>query len=265
MITIGKYYLDPKKLIGQGSFSKVYYGEEKNNNKSVSIKVISLKEIEEYEKIEKEVEILIGLEHPNLLKMYDFYKYNDMFYIITEYCKGNLKQIEIKNMKKTLLEIGYSIQYLHHKNILHRDIKMENILIDFNDNVKICDFGFAKYYDKNNLKNTICGTITTVAPEVLKGGYYDKKIDLWSLGMVIYELIYQINPFETFQDVLNKEIKFPENNDKELIDLLKCLLKREVNERYGIDEYLNHPYFKKEEFEIVEKEMIQNNYQCLIN
>lgn len=188
------YYKEP---IGHGSFSIIYKGYCYNTKKTVAVKkIIKLVETKYFD---REVSLMRKLDHPNILKLYDVIKKKDGVYLILEFCNGGdlAKYIHKKNYKwdiQYFKEISYGLKYLHQNNVLHRDIKPQNILIH-NHNIKISDFGFAKSFEKHELITTFCGSPLYMAPEIIKDHEYDTKSDIWSLGVIFYELITKRHPY----------------------------------------------------------------------
>ena len=199
-ITWNDYIID-KKYIGKGSFSKVYRASK--DGKEYAIKKMPFSQFSSSlkKRIHNELFILQNVSHENIVKFIDFEYENENLYVIFEFCECDISkwigQIpdEIE-LKKRLYEITKGIHYLHSKNILHRDIKPENILLK-NGIPKICDFGFsAVIKDEMTMNNTICGTPLFMSPEGLFFKPYNKKSDVWSLGVMFYFLSYGSHPME---------------------------------------------------------------------
>jgi calcium-dependent protein kinase len=210
------------------------------------------------------------LSHPNIVKIYEFYISENHYYIITEYCKeGELfSYIKNKYSERQLAVLFYQVfsglWYLHENKILHRDIKLENIMIDGKENdketgeelfwVKIIDFGTAKLFEKNKNEKDVVGSSYYIAPEVLKQSY-NEKCDTWSVGVILYmtlvgrapfdgkddeEIIYKINSVD-----YNKNEPRLVKHSPEVRDLVSKLLEKDTEKRYSAKEALNHPWFKK--------------------
>ena len=194
---------DYKKLqiLGEGTFSTVYEAQNRITDIMRAMKIIKRqKHSSEQEKIEitNEINILKTMDHPNIVKIFEFYSNKDSYSIIMEYCRGGQLVSEIKSYgpfdeKYTayvMYQIFSAINYCHSMNIIHRDLKPENILIVSKNksnnypNIKIGDFGMSKVVEKNAIQNLVVGTIYYVAPEVIKKKYNEKS-DIWSCGVII--------------------------------------------------------------------------------
>ena len=262
----------PKKMLGSGSFGSVYEAKNTIFGNTVAMKVIKKdkeNELDEQE-IRNEIDILRKLSHPNIVKIYEFYISENHYYIITEYCKeGELfSYIKNKYSERQLAVLFYQVfsglWYLHENKILHRDIKLENIMIDGKENdketgeelfwVKIIDFGTAKLFEKNKNEKDVVGSSYYIAPEVLKQSY-NEKCDTWSVGVILYmtlvgrapfdgkddeEIIYKINSVD-----YNKNEPRLVKHSPEVRDLVSKLLDKDTDKRYSAKEALNHPWFKK--------------------
>ena len=187
------YYTEP---IGYGSFSNVYKGFHFYNKNEVAIKKIT--KIIDKEYFDNEIKVMKQLTHENVLKLHKVIKYKLHTYLILDYCESNLyTYIESGNNKfnnKYFIEVVSGLEYLYTSKILHRDIKPQNILIK-NNIIKISDFGFAKSFEKNQLITTFCGSPLYMAPEIIKHREYNNNSDIWSLGVLLYELISKIHPY----------------------------------------------------------------------
>ena len=262
----------PKKMLGSGSFGSVYEAKNTIFGNTVAMKVIKKdkeNELDEQE-IRNEIDILKKLSHPNIVKIYEFYISENHYYIITEYCKeGELfSYIKNKYSERQLAVLFYQVfsglWYLHENKILHRDIKLENIMIDGKEKdkktgeelfwVKIIDFGTAKLFEKNKNEKDVVGSSYYIAPEVLKQSY-NEKCDTWSVGVILYmtlvgrapfdgkddeEIIYKINSVD-----YNKNEPRLVKHSSEVRDLVSKLLDKDTEKRYSAREALNHPWFKK--------------------
>lgn len=256
---IGHYNYSAKP-IGRGSFSKVYKGIDTKTSETIAIKRIEINDRVSYERIRREIDIMKSLDHDNLVKLYDVIYEEDEIYLIMEYCTNTLKsilderQLNEKQIKYYFKQIVDGLQYLRHKNIIHRDIKPNNILVS-NNKLKICDFGFAKTVDEDALVETIVGSPLYMAPEILKKEPYTIKSDLWSLGLILYQMIYGEHLFGRCTNILDlskkidKEIEIKDTStvSNECLLLLNRLLQNNVNVRISWDDLFNNEWlFLKE-------------------
>ena len=270
MYSIGEYNIF-KKSIGKGGFSKIYRGIDKNK-KEVAIKIIKKNKIDE-KIILREISLLKKVSHKNIISLIDVYVSKNKYYIILEYChNGDLKQFT-KNKKLNELEINQfmiqikdGLEYLYNHNIIHRDLKPHNILVTKDNILKISDFGFAKYYTEQ-LSQTICGSPLYMAPEILTYKKYTDLADLWSVGIIMYELFFNKPPV-TGKNIYNlvnniklnnfkitkKQLKSENINISEnALDLLHQLLQKESIKRIKWNKFFNHPWF--------ENNIINNNIE----
>jgi serine/threonine protein kinase len=218
-----------------------------------------------------EHDIHLKLTHPNIIKMFDYYE-NDLYQVyLLEYMNGgdlfNLirTKMGIKNkmIVSYLKQIVSALKYCHSKGIIHRDIKAENILCSLDQKtVKLCDFGLATYSPSST---QLCGTYQYLAPEIVLGITYNYKVDLWSLGILLYDLYYFSTPFYNydinimFNNIYKKEPQFPTNiiigkktfpsnitpNAK---DLIIKLLSKNPNKRPSLDDILQHPFCQEPKY-----------------
>ena len=285
---------EKKSTLGQGAFGVVYKVKNKITNQKYACKKIpkfNIKSKEEYEKLKSEITLLSKLDHPNISKIYEAYEDETSIYIIMEYCKGGelyKKMINLLEKGELLTEEAIAIifkqvisviSYCHNHNICHRDIKPENILLiddtlDFNNNIKVIDFGLSIYFKNgvNQKMNNSIGTIYYASPEVIDGNY-SEKCDIWSCGILLYSLLVGTVPFKgrNRKEIINKikEMKIPfteEFNDisNEAKDLIKKMLVKE-NERISADDILKHPWFKIALKEKNDKQILKLNLNNLNN
>ena len=212
-----------KEKLGEGNFGKVYKVYNKDNDQYYALKEFLIKDEneEKINKIQKEAEILSKFNSNNIVEYYDSFRDNEKFYILMEYCeKGHLKNfinkrnsvlIEEKIISKIIKQICLGIKEIHDNNIIHRDLKTENIFLKENYKIKIGDFGISRQLDsfKNTLTKSI-GTLYYIAPEIIIGNDYNKKADIFSLGCIIYELF---NLSTYFEDKIRDNIKTINEDD----------------------------------------------------
>ena len=274
------------RLIGQGAFGKVNLGLNVLTGRVVAIKSFNKSNLnsnsENMKKIKYETNLMKKLNHPNITKILELFEDREYILIIMEYINGgNLfsflkkhRKVSEKTAKLLYRQIILGIKYIHEQGIVHRDIKLENILIDLNNNIKICDFGIGRVLSSPDQPLfDQCGTPMYIAPEILlcskEKGYKGFPVDIWSSGVVLYILLSGTLPFafkntssslsennesnlsednnnntELQYSIINKEPKQIENISKEAEDLLKKILKKNPEKRITCEEILNHPWMK---------------------
>ena len=262
----------PIKLLGTGSFGSVYEAQNIVFLNSVAMKIINKSEsaLDEAE-ILNEINILKKLSHPNIVKIFEFYITKAHYYIVTEFCKeGELfsyikKKFSERQLAVLFYQIFSGLWYLHDNKILHRDIKLENIMISGKEIdqstdeelfwIKIIDFGTAKIFEKNKKEKDVVGSSYYIAPEVLKKNY-NEKCDVWSVGIILYMTLVGRAPFDgkdddeiihniktgNYNNNHNEKLK---EHSEEVRDLLSKLLEKDSKKRYSAKEALEHPWFKK--------------------
>ena len=260
------------KNIGSGSYGTVFLAYNIFTKEKVAIKKIykSNEVLLSDGIIIDEIEILKNLNHPDIVKIIEFYGTEEAYYIVNEYCSGGeLYDKAVNHLSETQISVIFKqilsgLSYLHSKNIVHRDLKLENILISDKEyvevtgeeyyDIKIIDFGNARIFDSTITTNSIVGSSYYIAPEVFIKKYH-KECDLWSAGVILYMLIVGVPPFEGENDkkIISK-IKtgiFDTNNRRwinassEVKDLISKLLVYEPKKRLTANEALQHPWFKK--------------------
>ena len=256
------------KELGSGSFATVHLVKHKTSGAIRAMKAIKKgagfdDEDNELEII-NEINILMKMDHPNIVKIFEFYNSPTHYYLITEYCEGGcLFDLIIKN-KGPFTEIQASyimhqlfsvVNYCHKMKIIHRDLKPENILVNKNENgfvkIKICDFGTSLCFKRGEIQDKIVGSIYYIAPEVLKKKY-NSKCDLWSCGVIMYILLTGLPPFggNSNQSIMKKILIGDYDRTrlskkcKPCIDLIDKLLEKDISKRIRADAALKHKWFQ---------------------
>ena len=262
------------EYLGEGSFGKVFKAREISTGKTVAVKKMSINQSEhKYSNIIKEINLLKHLDHPNIVKYYDYFEEEDYIYLMMEYLEGGTLKEYINNKKNNITEneariiikqLLTAISYLHYTcDICHRDIKPENIMFTNKDDInelKLLDFGLSSdcFESKNYLEN--CGTLIYMAPEQINKMIYSKAVDVWSVGIILYMLLNKgNNPFyikgET-QEIIIKKI----SNNSIIYStdcpishmgrhLINKLLKKNPSYRYTIRSALEHPWITMNKFD----------------
>lgn len=266
IITIDDYnkihdYEKIKKL-GEGGYSEVFLVRNKNNGKEYALKVISryVNRKDKRDRILQEIKVLKMCDHPNIIKLYDWFEYGGNYHLVLEYinCRdlGHKFADNIPDQNEALSiirQIASAIKYCHDKNIIHRDIKLANVLIDNNGNIKLTDFGLCiiKKY-KDDVYRTDAGTMKFKAPEIFLRHDYNESIDIWSFGVLIYVLLIGKYPFDgNKEEIIRKEIirgRVPlrhESLTQPQMHLLKHMLVIDPVDRYTINDVVNHNWLSQ--------------------
>lgn len=208
--------------------------------------------------IEREIVIMKLVDHPNVLRLYDVWETSTQLYLILEYAEGGeLFEYLCDNGKLSVPEaLGYfqqiiaAIDYCHRFNIAHRDLKLENLLLDSDNNIKVADFGLAAWQGKSDLLQTACGSPHYVAPEVVMGqGYNGACSDVWSCGVILYILLAGCLPFDNEDQATLLEMvtigkyTMPRDIDSKAKDLISRMLEKDPSKRITIAEIVKHPFY----------------------
>ncbi|XP_035240443.1 MAP/microtubule affinity-regulating kinase 4 isoform X5 [Anguilla anguilla] len=202
---IGNYRL--LKTIGKGNFAKVKLARHILTGREVAIKIIDKTQLNptSLQKLFREVRIMKGLNHPNIVQLFEVIETDKTLYLIMEYASGgevfdylvSHGRMKEKEARAKFRQIVSAVHYCHQKNIVHRDLKAENLLLDADSNIKIADFGFSNEFTLGNKLDTFCGSPPYAAPELFQGKKYDgPEVDIWSLGVILYTLVSGSLPFD---------------------------------------------------------------------
>ena len=258
---------EPLKLLGTGSFGRVLLVKKKNNNKLFAMKILLksyLKKKHQEEHTKTERNLMVSINCPFVMNIKYAFQDETQLYLVTEFMQGGdiffhlheKGKFKRERAKFYIIEILLAIEFLHKNNMVYRDLKPENILMDKEGHIKITDFGLSKILDDMNDKVfTLCGTPQYIAPEVIYKKGYDKGIDWWSLGCILYEFLTGSLPFyiprgaKISTKTFETPVKFPKNMNKDDIDLISKLLTVNPKQRLGYgpndaEDIKAHPYFK---------------------
>ena len=262
---IGDYLI--KDSIGNGGYAKVYLGTHIPTKEKVAIKVIDKEELFEEEINKKrlllEISILKKVRHKNIIKLYEIMETPQTIYLVMEYCNsGELFDFIVGKDKLSenqacsfYQEIIDALSYLHSQNIVHRDVKPENILLNKINriiNCKLIDFGISRTFQNNELVSTPCGTASYASPEMHKGEAYNPILsEVWSSGILLFSMVCGYLPFseedelENINNILKGNYEFPDDIElsPEIKDLIKHLLDINPETRYNLDKIKQHPWF----------------------
>ena len=251
--------------LGSGAYGRVYLVRHNETKEEYALKVIEKKKLrnmyENFDIIYNEIKIQSKLEHPNIIKLYSMDETDNEINIIMEYAKnGNLYQLITRNKTgfsekiafQYFIQVVNAVYFLHENQIIHRDIKPENCLIGENNTIKLCDFGWAKNLSLKN-RSSYCGTVEYMAPEIIESENYDYSVDIWSLGILLYELLMGHSPFKdkttknTIVNIKLHELKFDKEISEDCKDLINKLLEVNKEKRLNIKDILTHNFVKKNE------------------
>ena len=254
------------KIIYKGSYSNVYLYKDIKTEELISVKHIEkqlyIKYFNTTQIIYNEIEIHSRIVHPNIIRLYNIYENKSSIYILMEFAKnGNLYSLirrrngmNEKNAYKYFAQIVNAVYFVHKNNIIHRDIKPENIVLDENENCKLCDFGWSIILNDNSKRNTFCGTLEYMAPEIINNEGYEKSIDIWSLGILLYEMIHGYCPFNSnnnnknnsiLNKIINENFKIKKDISNECKDLIYKMLEKDYKKRINIEQIINHQFMIK--------------------
>ncbi|KAI9014426.1 kinase-like domain-containing protein [Phycomyces nitens] len=252
------------KALGKGKFGHVFLAREKQSGYIIALKVLYKKELAKNgveKQLQREVEIQSTLRHPNILRLYGYFHDETRAFLILELAaKGELyKELQRQTMfpepvaSKYISQMANALIYLHSKRIIHRDIKPENLMLGIKGELKIGDFGWSvKTGVTESRRSTLCGTLDYLPPEMVEGRSHNENVDLWSLGILLYEMICGKPPFEdeqshdvTYRRIIKVDIQMPAFVSKDAADLINRLLQYKPSDRLPLRQIPNHPFITK--------------------
>uniref|UniRef100_A0A4W3I758 Serine/threonine-protein kinase PLK3 n=1 Tax=Callorhinchus milii TaxID=7868 RepID=A0A4W3I758_CALMI len=250
-------------FLKKGGFARCYEMTDVSSNRVYAVKVIPHTRVakpHQKEKIEKEIRLHKSLSNKHIVKFYHNFEDHESIYIFLEHCR-NRSLAHILKARKTLTEpevryylrqIILGLKYLHGRDILHRDLKLGNFFVNDLMEVKVGDFGLAtKLEPKDQRKRTICGTPNYLAPEVLNKQGHGPEADVWSLGCVMYTMLFGRPPFETtdlkdtYRCIRTVEYTMPSTSSVAAKNLVASILRKDPEHRPTLDEIINHDFFTK--------------------
>jgi serine/threonine protein kinase len=257
------YYLEGKKL-GEGAYAVVRPAHHKETKKVVAIKTFNKLQLitkELKEAVKNEVKIVKKMDHPNIVKFIDKFENRRNIHLVMEHCgDSNLRTKLLKKGKKKLSpstkikifrDIVKAIGYLHQNNIAHCDIKLENIVLDHTNRVKIVDFGFAQFCQENVKSSIISGTQYYMSPELIKReAHHAKKSDVWALGVLLYFILTKKFPFDAKKEtdlmlkIIGVEIDYGLVEDELAVQLMKRIFEVDPEKRPGWEELVNSEFLR---------------------
>ncbi|XP_077982376.1 testis-specific serine/threonine-protein kinase 1-like [Glandiceps talaboti] len=257
--------LDDDGVLGEGSYAKVKSGWYRTIDKPVAVKIIAKRKGRAFRKLMKflprELEVIQRLHHKNIIRVYDVVQTDDRVYIVMEKAaRGDLLAymklggtFNEKSAKKVFRDLVEVVKFCHDNNIVHRDLKCENILLDERLQVKLTDFGFSKHCINDSLSETFCGSAAYSSPEILLGKRYRPKAsDIWSLGVVLYILLTGMMPYDDanpraqIREQLSGKVPVEEKTpfSKNVKKLLESMLNPDEERRATVDDVLKSDWLK---------------------
>ncbi|KAK7294832.1 hypothetical protein RJT34_17729 [Clitoria ternatea] len=267
VVLFGKYEL--KRLLGVGAFAKVYHATHVDTRESVAVKAVSKSKILNggfAANVEREISIMRRLHHPNIVNLFEVLATKTKIYFVMEFAAGGELFHEVAGKgrltedasRRYFQQIISAVKHCHSRGVFHRDLKLDNLLIDEDGNVKVSDFGLSAVKGQirpDGLLHTVCGTPTYVAPEILaKRGYDGAKVDVWSCGVVLFALNAGYLPFNEYnvtvlyRKICRGQFRFPKWFSPGLRHLLSRLLDKNQDTRITVDEILEDTWFNAGEY-----------------
>lgn len=260
------YQLFPDEVLGSGQFGIVYGGKHRKSGRDVAIKIIDKMRFptKQESQLRNEVAILQSLHHPGVVNLDCMFETPERVFVVMEKLHGDMLEMVLSSEKGRLPEritkflvtqILVALRHLHFKNIVHCDLKPENVLLASADpfpQVKLCDFGFARIIGEKSFRRSVVGTPAYLAPEVLRNKGYNRSLDMWSVGVIIYVSLSGTFPFNEDEDIndqiQNAAFMYPpqpwKKVSQEAIDLINNLLQVKMRKRYSVDKTLSHPWLQ---------------------
>ncbi|XP_039865177.1 serine/threonine-protein kinase D2 isoform X1 [Simochromis diagramma] len=260
------YQIFADEVLGSGQFGVVYGGKHRKTGRDVAVKVIDKLRFptKQESQLRNEVAILQSLRHLGIVNLECMFETPEKVFVVMEKLHGDMLEMILSSEKGRLPErltkflitqILAALRHLHFKNIVHCDLKPENVLLasaDPSPQVKLCDFGFARIIGEKSFRRSVVGTPAYLAPEVLLNQGYNRSLDMWSVGVIMYVSLSGTFPFNEDEDINdqihNAAFMYPPNPWKQIssdaIDLINNLLQVKMRKRYSVDKSLSHAYLQ---------------------
>ncbi|KAJ8610070.1 hypothetical protein MRB53_038797 [Persea americana] len=283
--TKGKYSLTDfnfQRTLGTGSFGRVHLVQSKHNQRFYAVKVLKKAQVVKMKQVEHtndERKMLAEVKHPFLITLWGTFSDSKNLYMVMDFVEGGelfsllRKSQRFPNpvAKFYAAEVALALDYLHSLNIIYRDLKPENLLLDRHGHLRITDFGFAKRVP--DITWTLCGTPDYLAPEVVSSKGYNKSVDWWSLGILIFEMLCGFTPFwdagspmKIYENILKGKVKYPPYIHPDAQDLLSKLITSDLTKRLGnlhggSRDVLGHQWFSEVTWDRLSRKDIDAPYQ----
>ena len=250
------------RALGKGKFGHVYLARERKSGFIVALKVLYRAELESAnveKQLRREIEIQSHLRHINILRLYGYFYDEKRVYLILEYAPNGELYKKLRAATKFtediaaqyIQQMAHALLYLHSKHVIHRDIKPENLLLGLKGELKIADFGWSVHAPEAR-RQTLCGTLDYLPPEMVEGKEHGRHVDVWSLGVLCYEFLVGSPPFEdqsgyraTYRRIAKVDLRIPDFVSPEAKDLIIKLLQYEPEKRLDLNSVLVHPWILK--------------------
>ncbi|XP_039181018.1 serine/threonine-protein kinase D2 [Crotalus tigris] len=260
------YQIFPDEVLGSGQFGVVYGGKHRKTGRDVAVKVIDKLRFptKQESQLRNEVAILQSLRHPGIVNLECMFETPEKVFVVMEKLHGDMLEMILSSEKGRLPErltkflitqVLVALRHLHFKNIVHCDLKPENVLLASAEpfpQVKLCDFGFARIIGEKSFRRSVVGTPAYLAPEVLLNQGYNRSLDMWSVGVIMYVSLSGTFPFNEDEDIndqiQNADFMYPHNPWRKIsvgaIDLINNLLQVKMRKRYSVDKSLSHSWLQ---------------------
>jgi aurora kinase, other len=261
---------DIGKPLGRGKFGHVYLAREKKSQCVVALKVLYKSQLSRSSvehQLRREIEIQSHLRHKNILRLFGYFYDETRVFLILEFAaRGELykelqrvETFEERRAANYIASLAQALHYCHRKHVIHRDIKPENLLVGVKGDIKIADFGWS-VHTPHDRRRTLCGTLDYLPPEMVEGRDHDHTVDVWSLGVLMFEFLIGRPPFEadgnleTYERISGVDLVIPPESMSDLAaDLIRRLLVKDPSARLTLDKVLMHPWITRNVF--VSKEL----------
>ena len=252
------------KELGVGSFGRVLLVQHNKTQAQYAIKAIDKRNttnIQEKPYFRREIEIMYRIHHPNVVKLFGHFEDNTYCYFIMEYIPGGniysyvpkngIRTISTQQVASIIKDVISATYFLHNMipPIIHRDIKPENVLLASGMQAKLTDFGWSNYMQGDYKRTTVCGTPIYLAPEMINNTGHDEKVDIWCIGVLLFELMTGVQPWRgtdvntVKMNIVRLKINWPKNMDRKAGDLISRILRYNPEERISLESMLMHPFF----------------------
>lgn len=252
---------DIGRPLGEGKFGRVFLARTKKEKYIVAFKLLFKKQLVKYgvqHQLRREIEIQSHLQHPNILRMYGFFHDEKKIYLILEYAPQGELYRKLKKVGRFTDDVASNymyqavdaIDFCHKNKVIHRDLKPENILVGYHGEIKIADFGWSVHAPSLR-RDTMCGTLDYLSPEMVERTSYDERVDHWCLGVLAYEFLVGQPPFETednhatYSKIASVDYIFPSYVNDLAQDFIDGFLKYSPAERMPLSEAKKHPWIER--------------------